>query len=75
MVDRLLDPGQREGLPAAELARLTDVVALGLHNTYRAGGRAVGGGAGVRVAVAGAAQPGGADAAMNPGLRSAAANH
>ena len=34
MVDRLLDPAQRGGLPAAELARLTDVVALGLHNTY-----------------------------------------
>ena len=34
MVDRLLDPAQREGLAAAELARLTEVVALGLHNTY-----------------------------------------
>ena len=34
MVDRLLDPAQRGGLAAAELARLTDVVALGLHNTY-----------------------------------------
>ena len=34
MVDRLLDPVQRGGLAAAELARLTDVVALGLHNTY-----------------------------------------
>jgi EmrB/QacA subfamily drug resistance transporter len=34
MVDRLLDPTQRGGLAAAELARLTDVVALGLHNTY-----------------------------------------
>jgi EmrB/QacA subfamily drug resistance transporter len=34
MVDRLLEPGQRDGLGAAELARLTDVVALGLHNTY-----------------------------------------
>jgi EmrB/QacA subfamily drug resistance transporter len=34
MVDRLLDPSQRGGLAMAELARLTDVVALGLHNTY-----------------------------------------
>ena len=34
MVDRLLDPVQRGGLAAAELARLTDVVALALHNTY-----------------------------------------
>jgi EmrB/QacA subfamily drug resistance transporter len=34
MVDRLLDPLQRGGLAAAELARLTEVVALGLHNTY-----------------------------------------
>jgi EmrB/QacA subfamily drug resistance transporter len=34
MVDRMLDPAQRSGLPAAELARLVDVVALGLHNTY-----------------------------------------
>ena len=34
MVDRLLDPAQRGGLAAADLARLTDVVALGLHNTY-----------------------------------------
>ncbi len=34
MIDRLLDPVQRGGLAAAELARLTDVVALGLHNTY-----------------------------------------
>ena len=37
MVDRLLEPGQRSGLPATELARLTDVVALGLHNTYALG--------------------------------------
>jgi EmrB/QacA subfamily drug resistance transporter len=34
MVDRLLEPGQRSALPPAELAGLTDVVALGLHNTY-----------------------------------------
>jgi EmrB/QacA subfamily drug resistance transporter len=34
MVDRLLDPAQRGGLPAAEIARLVDVVALALHNTY-----------------------------------------
>ena len=34
MIDRLLDPVQRGGLAAAELARLTDVVAMGLHNTY-----------------------------------------
>ena len=34
MIDRLLDPVQRGGLAATELARLTDVVALGLHNTY-----------------------------------------
>ena len=34
MVDSLLDPAQRGGLAAAELARLTDVVALALHNTY-----------------------------------------
>ena len=34
MVDQMLDPAQRSGLPEAELARLVDVVALGLHNTY-----------------------------------------
>jgi hypothetical protein len=34
MVDRLLDPVQRRALAPAELARLTDVVALALHNTY-----------------------------------------
>jgi EmrB/QacA subfamily drug resistance transporter len=34
MVDRMLDPAQRSDLPAAELARLVDVVAQGLHNTY-----------------------------------------
>ena len=34
MVDRLLDPTLRGGLPAADLVRLIDVVALGLHNTY-----------------------------------------
>jgi EmrB/QacA subfamily drug resistance transporter len=34
MVDRLLDPAQRNGLAAADLTRLTDVVALALHNTY-----------------------------------------
>jgi MFS family permease len=34
MVGRLLDPVLREGLPSAELTRLTDVVALGLHNQY-----------------------------------------
>ena len=32
MIGRLLDPMLREGLPAAELTRLTDAVALGLHN-------------------------------------------
>jgi hypothetical protein len=34
MVDTLLDPAQRGSLAATELARLTDVVALALHNTY-----------------------------------------
>jgi MFS family permease len=34
MVDRLLEPSQRDALPAAELNRLTDVVAYGLHTTY-----------------------------------------
>jgi hypothetical protein len=34
MVDLLLDPVQRGDLREAELARLTDVIALGLHNTY-----------------------------------------
>jgi EmrB/QacA subfamily drug resistance transporter len=34
LVDRLLDPVQRVGLPAAELTRLTGVLALGLHNQY-----------------------------------------
>jgi EmrB/QacA subfamily drug resistance transporter len=34
MVDRLLDPAQRGGLPASELVRLTDMIAHGLHNTY-----------------------------------------
>ena len=34
MVDRLLEPSQRDALPATDLARLTDVVAFGLHNTY-----------------------------------------
>ena len=34
MVDQLLDPMQRGGLATAELTRLIDVVALGLHNTY-----------------------------------------
>jgi EmrB/QacA subfamily drug resistance transporter len=34
MVGRLLDPAQRGGLPAAEMTRLTDLVAHGLHNTY-----------------------------------------
>jgi EmrB/QacA subfamily drug resistance transporter len=34
MVDRLLDPAQRGGLAVADLTRLTDVVALALHNTY-----------------------------------------
>ena len=34
MVDRLLEPSQRGGLAPADLERLTDVVALGLHNTY-----------------------------------------
>jgi EmrB/QacA subfamily drug resistance transporter len=33
-VDQLLDPSQRSGLATADLARLTDVVALALHNTY-----------------------------------------
>jgi MFS family permease len=41
-VDRLLDPMQRSGLDLPELARLTEVVALGLHNTYvLAGGLSV----------------------------------
>jgi hypothetical protein len=34
MVDRLLEPTQRGSLARDELIRLTDVVALGLHNTY-----------------------------------------
>jgi EmrB/QacA subfamily drug resistance transporter len=34
MVNQLLDAGSREALPATELARLTDAVALGLHNQY-----------------------------------------
>ena len=34
MVNQLLEPSQRDALPAGELIRLTDVVALGLHNTY-----------------------------------------
>jgi len=34
MVDSLLDPVQRSGLAAMDLARLTRVVALALHNTY-----------------------------------------
>ena len=34
MVDSLLDPAQRGGLAATDLMRLTDVVALALHNTY-----------------------------------------
>jgi MFS family permease len=34
MVNQLLEPSQRDALPAAELARLIDVVAQGLHNTY-----------------------------------------
>ncbi len=33
-VDRLLDPLARQALAPTELARLTDVVGLGLHNTY-----------------------------------------
>ena len=33
-VDQLLDPSQRSSLATADLARLTDVVALALHNTY-----------------------------------------
>jgi EmrB/QacA subfamily drug resistance transporter len=41
-VDRLLDPMQRSGLDLPELTRLTEVVALGLHNTYvLAGGLSV----------------------------------
>jgi len=41
-VDRLLDPFQRGGLDLGELTRLTEVVALGLHNTYvLAGGLSV----------------------------------
>jgi hypothetical protein len=41
-VDRLLDPFQRGGLDVSELTRLTEVVALGLHNTYvLAGGLSV----------------------------------
>jgi EmrB/QacA subfamily drug resistance transporter len=34
MVDSLLDPVQRGNLAAAELVRLTGVIALALHNTY-----------------------------------------
>jgi hypothetical protein len=34
MVDRLLDPAQRDGLATDELGRLVDVIALALHNTY-----------------------------------------
>jgi EmrB/QacA subfamily drug resistance transporter len=34
LVDQLLDPAERGGLPKAELARLIDVLASGLHNTY-----------------------------------------
>jgi EmrB/QacA subfamily drug resistance transporter len=34
LVDRLLDPAQRGTLAAEEVTRLTDVVALGLHNAY-----------------------------------------
>ncbi len=34
LVDRLLDPALRGGLPEDELARLTAMVAAGLHNTY-----------------------------------------
>src|SRR4029078_13094612 len=34
MVDRVLEPWQRDSLPATELGRLIDVVAYGLHNTY-----------------------------------------
>jgi EmrB/QacA subfamily drug resistance transporter len=33
-VNRLLEPTLREALPATDLARLTDAVALGLHNQY-----------------------------------------
>ena len=59
MVDRLLDPAQRSGLPAADLTRLTDVVALGAAQHLPAGGCVVGGGTGLRAAAAGAAEPGG----------------
>ena len=34
MVDRLLEPAQRALLPASDQARLTDLIAFGLHNTY-----------------------------------------
>lgn len=34
LVDRLLEPAERASLGLAEVVRLTDVVALGLHNTY-----------------------------------------
>ncbi len=34
LLDRLLEPGLRAALPAAERARLADVIAAGLHNTY-----------------------------------------
>jgi MFS family permease len=34
MVNQLLEPSQRGAFPTDELQRLTDVVALGLHNTY-----------------------------------------
>jgi EmrB/QacA subfamily drug resistance transporter len=34
MLDRLLDPVQRAGLPEADRSQLIDVVAAGLHNAY-----------------------------------------
>jgi EmrB/QacA subfamily drug resistance transporter len=34
MVDRLLDPTQRGGLPETELVQLTDLIVHALHNTY-----------------------------------------
>ena len=64
MVDRLLDPAQRGGLPTAELARLTDVVGAGAAQYLCAGRCVVGRGAGVRAAAAGAAQSGAAGTRM-----------
>lgn len=37
LMDRLLEPGLRQSLQTAELARLTDLIATGLHNSYLLG--------------------------------------